>query len=34
MARRWLSALWAALGYIALGWGVSLDDGTDIPPFE
>jgi hypothetical protein len=31
MARRWLTALWAALGYVALGWGVSLDDGTGIP---
>jgi hypothetical protein len=25
MARRWLIALWLALGYVALGWGVSLD---------
>ena len=28
MARRWLSALWAALGYVALGWGVALDTAT------
>ena len=25
MTRRWFTALWRGLGYIALGWGVSLD---------
>jgi hypothetical protein len=25
MARLWLVALWRAIGYIALGWGVMLE---------
>ena len=29
MARRWLFALWAGLGYIAVGFGVTLDARTD-----